>query len=367
MAEGNITPEVSAKTIPQESGGRWDFLKKPFNVFKGEGAKEAATHILGNPSLGSEVFITEGSKVKVSWAKFTPEGKEIHDPKKVVIFLPGWSFQAKSPVTQDLPKYLSNEFGLATYDIDTVASKISPNALGLEAKAIRDFITQKLVGINEVTIFGHSEGGIKAANLAAILEQENPQIKINGVVLASSMGFYRQSFPELAKNFVIINPKVESQNQNPAVSHMPMSQVIFELAKSLLEDIRATKLKYPAMLVAQMKQLVSVDQAIMRIKSPVLILAADLDFVSNHREYLPKEEIENRLAEPMPAKDKTREVMVRNSAAREQYLREQVMPQAKQVKFFLATRYSGHGAIPVERAKQTAYIVSRIFDRMRRS
>lgn len=235
------------------------------------------------------------------------------------------------------------------------------------------------------------------------MEKENQRIKINGVVLANPMGLYPQNFLELTKNFVITEPKIEAQETNPAVPHMSQLEFILELAKGIGQDIQATKFKYPAMFLAQMEQMRGIDPALTKLNAPVIVLTTDKDFVSNYRKYLPEEEIKKRTALPKPEdevrewilksekwehlpdeikakfgskeefvddylkKFSTREAMANTSRARRQYLKEHKIPQAASTEFLLATRYGSHIGIPMERSKQVAYIVSRIFDRLKRS
>lgn len=402
MAEGSsVGPEVSSNKIPDKSSGRWDFLKKPFkNVFKrAEGAKEAVVRTLKNPSLGSEAFVVEGSEVKVSWSKFTPEQQESIDPTRAVIFLPGWPLQSSSKATWDLPRALANQFGVYSYNIDTVTPKIDPNTANLEARGIRKFILS--TGIKEITIFGHSEGTLKAANLTAILEQENPQIKINGLVLASPMGFYPQNFLELLKNFVIVEPMIEKHQTNPAVSRMPLPQFLVEMFKGLQQDVKVAGLPnyLKKMLPQQIKEMMRIEPLLNQIKAPTLVLAADQDFVSNYRKYFPDKEVEGVVAQPIPddqlrqqiinskkweqlpaegkakfngdqakfveyymVRYRTRERLADKTVAREQHLKRQILPLSKSPRFLLATRYSSHVGIPLDRYEQVAHVVSKIFD-----
>ena len=142
------------------------------------------------------------------------------------------------------------------------------NTLNLEAEGVRQFILSQ--GIKEVTIFGHSEGAIRAANLTNLLEENNPDINVNGVVLANPMGFYLQNFTELAKNFVLVEiAQVEPKQINPKIPHMPQIKVLVELLQSLWQDIKAGKFKYPWMFAQQMREMRRIDQSLSQIKAPV--------------------------------------------------------------------------------------------------
>lgn len=320
------------------------------------------------PTLGSVEIPVGPNKVRVAWAEFKPENEENIDPTKAVVFLPGWPWQAKDKTTWDLPRWLANEFGQRSYSIDTQTATIDQNTLNLEAEGVRQFILSQ--GVKELTIFGHSEGAIRAANLTSLLEQNNPEVGINGVVLANPMGFYPQSFKELAKNFVFVEiGQVEPKQINPRIPHMSQIKALMELLGSLWQDVKAAWLvKYPWMFAQQMGEMRRIDQALAQIKAPVLVLTTDKDFVSNYRRYLPEEEIEKRTDKPMSDDEKYRslERKVNVARAREQYAKEKILPQAGIVKVLIASRFGSHIGLPVERYQQVSHVVSRIFDRMKR-
>src|SRR3972149_1841122 len=58
-----------------------------------------------------------------------------------------------------------------------------------------------MCGLKEVTPVGLSQGGIKAVNLATLLQEKNPDVRVRGVILLDSVGLYSQDEGELAKNF----------------------------------------------------------------------------------------------------------------------------------------------------------------------
>lgn len=329
---------------------------------------EVPIRVENKPTLGSVEIPVGPNSVKVSWAEFKPANKESVDPTKAVLFLLGWPWQAKAKTTQDLPRWLANEFGQRSYSIDTQTATIDQNTLNLEAEGVRQFILSQ--GVKELTIFGHSEGAIRAANLTNLLEENNPDINIKGVVLANPMGFYPQNFTELAKNFVLVEiAQVEPKQINPRIPHWPQIKVLVELLQSFWQDMKAAKLKYPWMFAQQMKEMMRINSTLTKIKAPVLILTTDKDFVSNYRKYLPEEEIEKRSAKPVSEDEKYRstERKANMAEARVEYTKENILPQAGLVKVLIASRFGSHIGLPVERYKQTAHVVSRIFDRLGRS
>lgn len=368
---------------------------------------EQPINIEDKPVLGSMEIPVGPDKVGVSWAEFKPplktdQEREAFDPTKAVIFLPGWPWKAAATTTWDQPRALSEEFGIAAYEIDTEVDRITPDSLNIEAEAIRLFLEKQQ--LEEVTIFGHSEGGIRAANLAVLLEQKNPDIKINGVVLANSMGVYPQSFlKELAPNFISEVLKVESKEQNPKMSHTfsKWLQVMVEFAKSAPKN--------PKRFAQEMINMMKVNERLKQIKTPVVWMSTEKDFVANHRKYMPDAEVQQRMVEPQSIEElrryaegrfdslsdkvksrygnkesyvgqfmqkyesdeymkkfRTREEIARRGPARKQHISEQVLPNSNAVEVVVATNYGSHVGLPVERPNQTAYVLSRFFKRMSR-
>lgn len=359
----------------------------------GEVGAEVPVQIENNPSLGHDTVNVGKDRVERSWAKFIPEGGESTDSNKAVFFLQGWPWKSESTTIWDQPRMLSQEFGVPTYAMDTKVDRIAPDALFIEAEAIRQFIEQQK--LKEVTIFGHSEGAIRAANLAVLLEQKNPDIKINGVVSANPMGLYPQSFfKELAPNFISEVIKVEPKEQNPKMPHT------FQIWLRSMVEFAKSAPKNPKRFAQEMIEMMKVNERLKQIKAPVVVITTEKDFVSDYRKYMPEAEIQKRMAEPQSMDDlrryaegrfdslpdqvksryenkeayvntymkkfesaeymkkfRTREEIARRGRTRKEYLGIDVI---------VATKYGSHIGLPVERPNQTAHVVSRIFERLSR-
>lgn len=232
-----------------------------------ETGAEVPIQIENKPFLGHDSVYIGQDKVERSWAKFIPEGG-VTGANRAVIFLQGWPWRADSKTIWDQPKTLAQEFGTPCYAIDTKVDRIAPDALNIEAEAIRQFIEQQK--LKEVTIFGHSEGAIRAANLAVLLEQKNPAIEINGVVLANPMGLYPQSFlKELAPNFSSEVLKIEPKEQNPGMPHN------FKIWLQTIADFVKSVPKNPIRFGHDMIEMMKVNEKFKQIKAPVLIMATE--------------------------------------------------------------------------------------------
>ncbi len=363
---------------------------------------EVSIQTENNPSLGHDTVYIGQDRVETSWAKFVPEGKQLIDPNRAVIFLQGWPWKAEAKTTWDQPRALSEEFGITAYEIDTKVDRVAPDSLNIEAEAIRLFLEKQQ--LKEVTIFGHSEGGIRAANLAVLLEQKNPDIKINGVVLANSMGLYPQSFlKELAPNFISEVVKVESEEQNPKMAHT------FQIWLRSMVEFAKSAPKNPKRFAQEMIDMMKVNEKLKQIKAPVVVMTTEKDFVSDYRKYMPEAGVQERMAKPQSIDDlrryaeerfdslpdkvqsrygnkesyvgqfmqkyesdeymkkfRTREEIARRGQARKQYISEQVLPNSNAIEVIVATKYGSHIGLPVERPAQTARVVSGIFERLER-
>ena len=142
--------------------------------------------------------LESGAVVELEWEVTNPTKEQEGQPKKTVIFLPGWGMQAEDTSNDGLQKAFS--LNRQTYTI-TSSSKYKnydlkqdgnekPDLLNEEAKAIAQFIKEH--GITNVTIAGHSRGGSKAINLTKIL-QGDPELDINGLILMGAVGLYVSS------------------------------------------------------------------------------------------------------------------------------------------------------------------------------
>lgn len=375
-----------------------------------ESTAEVPVQIENKPKVNDDFIQVGKDNVRVSWVKFADnqENRELPSSNEAVIFLMGYPWQAKSETLWTFPQDLAKQFKVPSYNIETDLGRIDPNGLSIEAEATRQFIEKQK--LNKVTLIGHSEGGIRAADLATLLEQKNPQVQINGVVLMNPMGMYPELIRTLGKNFFVEVAKIEGQEKNPAVKES-MLRIMLDFAKSIGKDIKsAWGIKYPWLVANQMGMMTRLNQSLAAIKAPVVVMSTERDFVSDYRKYLPQEGVSNRMEakktdeqlkqevesrwEKLPEKTKARydnkenfvqyhmgkfkddqytrqfrkrEEVARVGQARQQFLRETRLSKADNLAVVIAKRYGSHVGLPAQRSEQTAHVVSRIFDRLKRS
>lgn len=429
MAVGNGSPDNAPQTTQPESApqqsGRWDFLKVPAKyvrklwdyptdetrrkMIKGGAIVGGVVGAVATLGAVAERSLQKGGEdklyrigdenVQLSFKEFTPKEGEIKDPEEAVIFLVGAPMRAKASVTQGQLKGLADEFKAKAYSVDArPKGRFHSNSIDLEVEAIRRFVEElNQKGIKKVTLFGHSIGAAKAVKLAVALEQMDPQIQINGVVLANPMGFYPQDGKDLLLNRYIPEVSNEGRLKNPRAPHEPLYKVGWQLVGSLASEVAAVGSQYPKLVDDQLGVLTQVNPELAKMKSHALVLLASEDKWSEAEKIVPETEIEKRLSAPKSIeqirgeiassgrwdrlsdeekakfgnkdnfvtlflnedylkKYRTRENIARAGRARRAYLKE-AMPESDRVGVIKATKYATHLAYSIGRPRQTSHLI----------
>ena len=345
-------------------------------------------------------FEVDGSKVELTFTEAKPKNKENIDPKKVVISIAPWAWGAEMPIISGGGQKIADGFGENAYTISTRTDQIGPDALLTEVKGIAEFI--KANQFREVTIVGHSEGGIKAVELATVLEQISPQININGVLLLDPMGMNQDSILSLGKNFTLDIFKFTPAEFKRA-NKLPPEGGTLQFLLSLWQDMKAYGLRYPKALYHETKAMATANSELGQIKSPLIIMTGERDFVSDYRKYLPTDKVEAQ-AKPALPDDKlrewiinsqkwehlpieeqtkfasqeefitryikmyrTQEEMVRLGKARNEILKEKITPAAENTAILIASRIgTSHTGLPDNRFESVIKIASKTFPRWQR-
>lgn len=332
----------------------------------GEGINaEIAKKVVATPTLGKREYQFGTDTVEVNFVRFGGEQNLKFNPEKAAFLLTGWPMRADAKITWGQPEILAKEFGMTTYEIDgRPKGHFQGNSIALEVEGIRQFAAQlEQTGVNEVTLFGHSIGASKAIDLAVALQQTNPNLKTN-VVLINPVGLYAQNFMDVARNYMA-EGSVEKRIRNPNRVFQPHLQVLVDLCASIFKDIKATKLRYPKLFADQRRALTELNSNLARVKSPVLLMIASDDPVSPPERLFPQEEID-KITPPAKPNEDSVDRMVRVRKVREQYLKENLLPNASDVRVIVATKYANHIAFGVERPRPSSHIIARHFDRLRR-
>lgn len=354
---------------------------------------------------GREVYKLGNTNVSLNWLETSPQLRqgEILDKSKAAIFLPGWAWDPETPIITGIANNLADGTLQNTYAVSTRVDRFNRDALLTEARGVAEYVKGlKEAGVKEVTIIGHSEGGIKAMNLAALLEQIAPEIKLNGLVLIGSVGLSKRNFLELGYRFFIQAPKIIEQEAEKVGVPLPEGGAK-QFWTGLWRDMQNFNLKYPVEVIRESIAMASLNPRLKQVKSPVLVLASERDFVSDYRRYIPQEEVDQRLLERMsddqlkawviekqkwehlPPEEQAKfnskeefiksymdlyrkqEERVRLRKAQQQALKEKTLPESENVKFVVATKAGSHTGPLDARGDQVSRVISQIFPHLRRA
>lgn len=337
-------------------------------VLAAVGAAAAAERSL--QALGEDKIYRVGSDdVQVSSKEFIPEYGQISDPSEAAVFLVGAPMRAKASVTWGTIRQVANRFKVRSFSIDArPKGPFTANSIDLEVEGIRRFIEEN--GIKKLTVIAHSIGAVKAAKLAVVLQQLNPDIQINGLALANPMGFYNQNPWDLLLNRypaeITNGPKLS--NPNSSREDKNMFKVMAQLVGSIAADVSAVGLSYPKLAREQLQALTQVNPNLAEVKAPVVILVAKEDKLAEVEGIFPEQEILSIARSKWAAKlaGNSRQQMAAVGCARREYARAQFFPNASNIEVILASRFANHLAFG-QRTEETVHVVGGIFKRLRRA
>lgn len=146
----------------------------------------------------TDEYKINGYNVNVYSKDFHP--KEEASKDDAVLFLAGWSAGTSKNIELLCQTY-ADQGKKDSYALNSIAEKRVPeDRIPIEAQAVAKFIQEK--GLEKVTIAGHSEGGAKAINLVSDLQDNYPDVSVEGLLLLAPVGLYQQKPGEFALNFL---------------------------------------------------------------------------------------------------------------------------------------------------------------------
>ncbi len=308
-------------------------------------------------------YFVEGSKVQVRWSETTPKENKNLDPQRGIVWVSAWNWLPEAGIIKNISQKVADHSEQRVFTVSSKTDRLGPDASFTEAKGLAQFIKDH--NLSEVIIAGHSEGGMKAVDLVAALQQNNPDIKIDGLVLMDSMGLYDQDPKDLRKNFVDDSIKVAPDEFKAAGVNPPsMTASFMQMAHGIWEDIKFFKHKFPQKFAEEISAMARANPRLKDIKAPVLIITGKRDYVSDYRGYLPQEEVKKRLDHVSDSSAQGQ--MFEQGRARKKYLEENMFPNAENVATLVLSKGGHHAGVTDIRINQAAYVISRIFERMRR-
>lgn len=163
---------------------------------------ETGEGISAQRKIGSETHKVGGKDFAVSWTKFNPEvtDQTEQSSKEAIIFIPGWSIGEQTQTVRPICELLAEESELQTIAVKSRIEKPIRGLLPGNAEAIRLFIQGQ--GFKKLTLVGNSEGGAIAIALAARLQNKNPDIQVNGLILLDPVSVYGREDLELLSTYL---------------------------------------------------------------------------------------------------------------------------------------------------------------------
>lgn len=258
-------PKVSPEQIKQ------DFQNKPYEI--------------------------EGTKIDVSWKEFFPSNNKEIPGDEAVLFLSGWS-AGRAETLSYLSQRFAEDSGKTALLVTTGTKKDVPDSLYKQAEAIRGFIAEK--GLKKVILVAHSEGGIKAADLISILQNENSNIDVQGLVLLDPVGLYKQNelkgvkfVAQFAQDTLLNTPinvtknvlksRLKDWSQFKKMLQAG-SDIVFNIAK---EIARAKGIGYVPKLKGQIAEMIKANTHYQDVRCPVVLIQGTEDPVSSPKKIIP--------------------------------------------------------------------------------
>lgn len=308
--------------------------------------------------------IESGKLVTLSWEEFTPESNdgqvEADKSGKASIFLPGWGVESGFKTAQIFSQALATSSGEKSFSINTKLENVeNDDPINTQAQAIKKFIQEQ--GITELTIFGHSQGGDKSIDLVAML-QDDPELKIKGLVLIDSTGLYEQNKTQFAKSFVadgaMSTPKTlidqlwqANYSKKQKLDMLKKgARTLVDVTTGVIKDVWKYKGDYLTKLNKEVIDMAKVNSNLAELKVPVVIISGDKDPVSDPAQIVPPAEEERIVGGIAQDLDDAEFV-----DPREKYLQENLLPNSPYVRMIIGKKM-GHHILPYFRPESVAKV-----------
>ena len=349
------------------------------------GSQETQPEVHGNTYRKS--YEVSGVNIDVNYRILSPK-KEHLDTKTgnpispasdtFLVFMPGWAVDAGTKTAEVTGQAFAEAGNQRVFTIDTKPDRVVNDTLYKEAEAISRLILE--TGTKNITIAGYSEGGVRAIDLAVILQQ-NPGISVNGVILMESMGLYDQGSKKgfigrfLKTTLIDTPPEIIAQaipgRKNS--STQPLRRGLTagrDVPLGVLKDFaRTPKADYKKRINSQINEMAGELNHLAELETPVILVQGVNDLVSNPGKVLPEyKDMDD--ATLGYGKGLNKQVSPDLSHAlynplREDFLRKTILPRVPYVRMITAERHSSHG-LPVVRAEQVAKDSLYLLERYRR-
>lgn len=291
-----------------------------------------------------------GTRVTATYKEIAPSHETPSDT--ALLFITGWS-AGDAKTLEYLSGRFAVDFDRRTVQVRTSTEGVRSQAPLLEAEALKRLIEER--GIKHLTIAAHSEGGTKAANLIVKLQDEHPEIDIQGLILLAPVGLFEQSElgvvsgfvkdsmvqtpASIAKNFFSLRP-MRGRFQLINAGLQAGSDIIFNIAREAL----SAKTEYLAKFRTQLAHMVVRNDNYSKIRCPIVLIQGAEDPVSHPDKVLPRDEDPHNLTE------------------RSEILREMFFQESPRVDMLVPTKLGHHGLPhfrPEEVSRASKYLLQR--------
>jgi pimeloyl-ACP methyl ester carboxylesterase len=344
---------------------------------------------------GKPYTLESGINVEITSAEFKPRDREGRDlaeapPDRGVIVMGGWG-NTRLVTMKDLSQAFADNAKASSYLVSARSleqgNKMTgetPHFLYEEAHAVSQFIKER--GLKEVTIAAHSQGASRAIDVANIL-QNDPTIKVEGLVLLGPTGLYEQDPLDLAKTFLAHTgleiPKAVKKAAEKGAPYIhglakrgnehasPDEQTAREILKEGTWDglmtnfdlLRRHWLK-PATLVRKIKseigEMAKKNPRAEHVRVPIVLITGTHDPVSSRERIVPSEE-EEKMRKEMDESPGQRKTL----AAREKILRNELFRNSPYVRMIVPEKMGNH-LVQIFRPESVAKVSLYLLKRQRR-
>ncbi len=316
---------------------------------RGEVSKEVSEE-----PTGRKIYKVEGNNVQATWRIFEPREvlnlQEASNSNKAVVFLPGWSITQEAKSGKMLYQAFADNSQSPTFVVDTRVEKIAPGFLAKNAEAVRQFIQEK--GLKDLTIVGNSLGGAEAIHLTVLLQQQNPDINIDGLVLLDSMSLYNQNWPGIAVNWARDLASTLDDLRKPPKFKGDDGLVrqnikyVLDGIEILKEVMRSRLVGWPKRQIYELRAMAKTSPHLAEIEVPIVLIQGAQDLLSKPSEIIPKSQSQDSV------KDYIEDTKVQE---REQFLKKNIFINSPYVRMIVPEKM-GHHNVSYSRPESVASV-----------
>jgi pimeloyl-ACP methyl ester carboxylesterase len=342
--------------------------------------QERANHNKEVANLKNYNYEVDGIQIRVSCREYTPDNKEFLQ-KEATIFLPGWSMGASTDSGEKLNQSFADNSDQKNYSVISHAESVVADSLFKEAEAIRRFIKDK--GLEKITIAGHSEGGSKAIDLAFLLQEKNPEIKVSGIILLDTVGLYEQESHELAGKFAKdtlidtvpdnLKDQYKKLKKGPSLTKTDVVKSLFnrtkntasagvDIVKGIAKELKLSRFDYLKKLTSQIREMARKNPRIEKIKAPIILISGAKDPISSREKIFPRIEEDRAVQEYLKSINSDLSKVNPTLRIREKYLKENLFQESPYIRMIIPEDLGHHG-LPLFRPESVAKVSLYLLER----